>query len=86
MLLVGIEEKHTPNALVVPRKGDDVAWVIPGSFQREERFGIVEMVESEDGEYVFYTAPVNGKMYWGWIENILRINGEPVPNTKANPE
>jgi hypothetical protein len=82
MLLVSLEEKDTPNALTIPRPGDRVTWALGvPAFSTSTRSGIVLSVTVEDGgEYVFYAARDNGTKVWGWLGNILTVNGETVPN------
>jgi hypothetical protein len=82
MLLVGIEEKNTPNALTVPRRGDLVTWAVGfPAFSNSTRTGIVERVAVEGfGEYVFVARMENGMAVWCYLGNLLTVNGEPVPN------
>lgn len=85
MLLVSLEEKDTPNALTIPRPGDRITWALGvPAFSTSTRSGIVSSVAVEDGsEYVFYAKITNGTKVWGWLGNILTINGETVQNATA---
>ena len=83
MLLVGIEEKNTPNALTVPRRGDSVTWAlgIP-AFSTSTRSGIVTAVWADPFEGWTFDATINaGLSVWGYLGNILAVNGEAVPNS-----
>ena len=82
MLLVSVEEKDTPNALTIPRPGDRITWALGvPDFSTSTRSGIVSSVAVEDGgEHVFYATLDNGTKVWGWLGNILTVNGEAVPN------
>lgn len=83
MLLVGIEEKETTNALVIPRRGDSVTWALGvPAFSTSSRSGIVQGVSIDpfDG-WTFDAVTDDGQTVWGWLGNILTINGEPVHNS-----
>ena len=83
MLLVGIEEKETANALVIPRRGDSVTWALGApAFSTSTRSGIVEFVSIDpfDG-WTFDAITDGGEQVWGWLGNILAINGKAVHNS-----
>lgn len=85
MLLVGIEEKETPKSLTVPSPGDSITWALGvPAFSTSTRCGIVQRVAVDpfDG-WVFDAVMDNGITVWGYLGNILTVNGEAVPNTTA---
>ena len=107
MLLVGIEEKDTAKALVIPRRGDSVTWenVWPrfsrkpgcsaggaaGSlgvsiFSPSTRSGIIQRVSLDPFDGLAFDAiGEDGKLLWGWVANILTINGEAIENANIHP-
>ena len=87
MLLVGIEEKDTAKALVIPRRGDSVTWELGVSiFRPSTRSGIIQRVSLDPFDGLAFDAiGEDGKLLWGWVANILTINGEAIENANIHP-
>ena len=86
MLLVGIEEKDTAKALVIPRRGDSVTWELGAIFRPSTRSGIIQRVSLDPSDGLAFDAiRDDGKLLWGWVANILTINGEAIENANIHP-
>lgn len=88
--LIGIENQTGASGeLVCPRAGDRVTWTVgmPSLSLRlamSTRSGVVRGVNVDPFEGGCFDACLdNGIEVWGYLGNILTINGESVPNAAS---
>ena len=82
--LTGIENQTGASGeLVCPRAGDRVTWALGvPAFSTSTLSGVVRGVNVDPFEgWCFDAVLDDGTEVWGYLGNILTINGESVPNT-----